>query len=205
MPPLPSGPVQLSDLARMRGDRRLADAARSGEEIGVVQALLRERVGERLDDVRLAHQRLEIARPVLAREHGGRHPIDSTGRPCRHSALRDNAGHRGHLASALRLRPRLRSATAARASTTGASIRSRSPPSAPPPRPPRTSTRTASAKSSRRAANRRTSSTSARSISRASSSAWARRRSSPTRWPRSPARSPTRASPRTRSRWRSTT
>src|SRR5204862_2248243 len=35
-------------------DRRLADAARAGEEIGVVEALLRQRVGERLDDVRLA-------------------------------------------------------------------------------------------------------------------------------------------------------
>jgi hypothetical protein len=62
-------------------DRRLADAARSGEEIRVVQPLLRERVGERLDHVRLADERLEIARPVLARQHRGRHPDDSTRRP----------------------------------------------------------------------------------------------------------------------------
>ena len=47
-------------------DRRLAHAARAGEEVGVVQALLLERVGERANDVLLAHQAAEIPRPPLA-------------------------------------------------------------------------------------------------------------------------------------------
>ena len=157
-----------------------------------MQALLRERIGERLDDVRLPDQRLEVARPVLAREHGGGHPIDSTGRP---SA---STGRCGIIPRSWppRIRPLPtrppRSATAAPASTTRASIRSSSQAqraALADRRPPRRDT--ASAKSRPRAANRPTSSTSARSIWRASSSASARRRSSPTRWPRSPEAAPT--------------
>src|SRR6185437_4532441 len=70
--------------------RRLADAAGAGEEIGVMQALLRQRIGERLDDVGLPDHRLEIARPIFARQHRGRHVDDSTGPPLPGRSLRDN-------------------------------------------------------------------------------------------------------------------
>ena len=77
----------IADAARVRGDaaaalragaverfgedardRRLADTARAGEKIRVMQALLGQRIRERLHDVFLAHQRIEVGRPVLAGE-----------------------------------------------------------------------------------------------------------------------------------------
>src|ERR1035438_9003427 len=55
-----------------------------------MQALLRQRVSERLDDVGLPDHRLEVARPVFARQHRGRHANDSTGRPGSPAPLQDN-------------------------------------------------------------------------------------------------------------------
>ena len=49
-------------------ERRLADAARAGEQVGVVQAAARQRVGERRDDVLLPDQLAERAGPPLAGE-----------------------------------------------------------------------------------------------------------------------------------------
>ena len=56
-------------LGKDAGDRGLADAARAGEQVRVVQALFFQRVPKRLDHVLLAHQRGEIPWPVLAREN----------------------------------------------------------------------------------------------------------------------------------------
>ena len=50
-------------------DRRLAHAARAGEQVGVVQAPPRQRVGERRDDVLLPGQLRERLRPPLAGEN----------------------------------------------------------------------------------------------------------------------------------------
>ena len=58
-------------------DRRLADAARAGEQVRVVQAIVGERVRQRLDDVRLPDQFLEPPRPPLARQNRVTHA-----RPC---------------------------------------------------------------------------------------------------------------------------
>lgn len=54
------------------------DTARAGEQIGVVQALLRERVGEGLHHMLLPHHFGEIAGAVLAGEHDVGHAGDST-------------------------------------------------------------------------------------------------------------------------------
>jgi hypothetical protein len=50
---------QLMRLGEDARERRLADAARAGEEVRVVQALRIERVDERGHDVRLADDLLE--------------------------------------------------------------------------------------------------------------------------------------------------
>jgi hypothetical protein len=50
-------------------ERRLADAARAGEEIGVVQALRVERVAQRAHDVLLPDQAREILGAPLARKY----------------------------------------------------------------------------------------------------------------------------------------
>ena len=60
----------LGQDARHRG---LADAARAGEQVGVVQPLLRQRVGQGLHHVLLAHHFGEISRAVFARQHQIRH------------------------------------------------------------------------------------------------------------------------------------
>ena len=56
-------------------DRRLADAARAGEQIRVVQAIVGERVRQRLDDVRLPDEFLEPPRPPLARQNRVTHAL----------------------------------------------------------------------------------------------------------------------------------
>jgi hypothetical protein len=48
---------------------RLADPPRTGKQIGVVQALLGERVRQRTDHMLLPNQRRKIARPPLARKN----------------------------------------------------------------------------------------------------------------------------------------
>src|SRR6185369_14266111 len=53
----------LRQDARERG---LAHPARPGEEVGVVQPLLLQRVAQRAHDVLLPHQAAEIPRPPLA-------------------------------------------------------------------------------------------------------------------------------------------
>ena len=60
---------QLSALAKMRDERGLADAARAGEQIGMMQAAAVERVRERTHDVLLADERREILRPPFACEN----------------------------------------------------------------------------------------------------------------------------------------
>ena len=69
-------------------DRRLADAARSGEQVGVVQALVRERIDQRLHDVLLPDERLEIGRPVPAGEHDIGHGFILRWRPSASGCLR---------------------------------------------------------------------------------------------------------------------
>ena len=49
-------------------DRRLAHAPGAGEQVGVVQPAARQRVAQRLHDVRLADHLREAARTVLAGE-----------------------------------------------------------------------------------------------------------------------------------------
>jgi hypothetical protein len=44
-------------------DRRLANPTRSGKQVGMMQAASRQRIGQRPDDVRLPHERLEAPRP----------------------------------------------------------------------------------------------------------------------------------------------
>ena len=66
-----AGAVQrLGEDAR---HRRLADAARAGEQVGVVQALRGERVGQGLHHMVLPHHFCEIPGAVLAGEHEIRH------------------------------------------------------------------------------------------------------------------------------------
>src|SRR6267143_955334 len=55
------------------GERRLAHPAGSGEEVRVMQALLIQRIAQRLHDVFLPDQRLECARTPLAGENLVRH------------------------------------------------------------------------------------------------------------------------------------
>ena len=73
---LPHGRVGHARFAveRFRDDareRRLADAARAGEEIGVVQPLLAQRVRERAHDVLLADELGEAPGAPLAGENLG--------------------------------------------------------------------------------------------------------------------------------------
>src|SRR5262249_12675646 len=60
--------LAVQALCEDAGERRLAHAARAGKKIGVVKALLLQRVAQRLDHVLLPHQAREIARPPLAGE-----------------------------------------------------------------------------------------------------------------------------------------
>ena len=60
--------LAVEALRKDPGERRLADAARAGQQIGVVQAALGERVGQRRDDVLLADELGERARPPFAGE-----------------------------------------------------------------------------------------------------------------------------------------
>jgi hypothetical protein len=73
---LPVRPGAVQALGQDPRDRGLADAARAGEQVGVVQAALLERVGQRAHDVILPHHLLEAAGAVLACEddvtHGRR-------------------------------------------------------------------------------------------------------------------------------------
>ena len=55
-------------------DRRLADAARAGEQVGVMQAVARERIGQRRDHVLLPDELAERLRPPLAGEYLVAHP-----------------------------------------------------------------------------------------------------------------------------------
>src|SRR4029077_6669792 len=57
--------------------RRLADAARAGEEIGVVQPLLLESVTKRTDHMFLADQAAEVSRSPLARKYLIAHRLEN--------------------------------------------------------------------------------------------------------------------------------
>ena len=59
--------VAVQTLGENAGDRRLADAACAGEQIGVMQALLFQGMGQRAHDVVLTDQRVEAAGTPLAR------------------------------------------------------------------------------------------------------------------------------------------
>ncbi len=76
---LPVRPHAVERFGQQPRHRRLAHAARSGEQVGMVQAPLRERIRERLHDVLLPHQLLEVEWPVFAREDDVAHPDHSTG------------------------------------------------------------------------------------------------------------------------------
>ena len=67
---------RLGQNARHRG---LADATRTREQIGVMQALLRQGIGQRLHDMLLPHHFGEIAGTVFAGKHEVGHAPDSTG------------------------------------------------------------------------------------------------------------------------------
>ena len=60
--------LAIERLGENARQRRLADAARTGEQIGVVQAVLLERMGQRAHHVLLPHQAGKITRAPLARE-----------------------------------------------------------------------------------------------------------------------------------------
>jgi hypothetical protein len=60
--------LAIEALGQDPRQRRLTDAARSGEQVGVVQPLLLQRVLQGLHDMLLPHQRPEIARAPLAGE-----------------------------------------------------------------------------------------------------------------------------------------
>jgi len=99
-PPLPSGPTQLKQRARMRG-RGLADAAHARQHEAVRQAPLCDRVGEGAHQGFLTDQSGEIARPILASQD----PI-AFGGPW---LLADSRGSEG-LLSVLHLVPKARAA-----------------------------------------------------------------------------------------------
>jgi hypothetical protein len=88
------GPGAVQALGEDARHRRLADAARAGEEIGMVQPLRFERVGKRLHDVLLADQLVEAARPVLAGEHEITHAVILRAAPARRPALRPGRARR---------------------------------------------------------------------------------------------------------------
>ncbi len=60
-------PSSMATHDEQTRDGRLADAARSGEQIRVVQPIVGERIRQRLNDVRLADELLESPRPPFAR------------------------------------------------------------------------------------------------------------------------------------------
>ena len=64
--------------ARHRG---LAHAPGPSEQIGMVQALLRQRIRQGLDHMLLPHHFGEVFRAVFAGKHKVRHGLDSTGSP----------------------------------------------------------------------------------------------------------------------------
>ena len=66
---LPVRPLAIERLGQNARHRGLADAARAGEQIGVVQALRGQRIGQRLHHVVLPHHFGEVAGAVLAGEH----------------------------------------------------------------------------------------------------------------------------------------
>ena len=68
------GALAVERLGQNARDRGLAHAARAGEQIGMVQALLRQGIGERLNDMLLPHHFREIAGAVFAGQHKIRHP-----------------------------------------------------------------------------------------------------------------------------------
>ncbi len=78
MPPCPSGADAIQRLGEDPRQRRLADATRPGEQVGVVQPPRVERMRERAHDVVLPDGRGEIARTPLAGEHLIRHANDSS-------------------------------------------------------------------------------------------------------------------------------
>ncbi len=61
--------LAIERLGQDARDRGFAHAARAGEQVGVVQPLLRERVGERLHHVLLPHHLREGLGTVFAGEH----------------------------------------------------------------------------------------------------------------------------------------
>ena len=63
---LPVGALTVERLGQDTRDGGLADPPGAGEEVGVVQALLGERIGEGLDHVLLPHHFGERARAILA-------------------------------------------------------------------------------------------------------------------------------------------
>ena len=68
----------LGENARQR---RLADAAGAGEQVGVVQAVLLQRVAQRPHYVLLPDQAAEIARPPFAGKNLIAHCVDSSSPP----------------------------------------------------------------------------------------------------------------------------
>ncbi len=72
---LPIGPGAIETLGQDARDRGLAHAARAGEQVGVVQAALRERIRQGLNHVLLAHQLFKTVGAVLAGEDLVAHPV----------------------------------------------------------------------------------------------------------------------------------
>ena len=70
---LPVSALAIQRLGQYPRHRGLADTARSGKQVGVVQTLSQQRIGQRLYHVALTHHFSEIAGTVLAGEHEVRH------------------------------------------------------------------------------------------------------------------------------------
>jgi len=68
-------PDAIERLCKDARNRGFAHPARAGEHVGMVQALLRERIAQGLDHMALPHHGVEAARPVFARENRGRHLV----------------------------------------------------------------------------------------------------------------------------------
>ena len=62
-------PGAIERLGQDARDRRLAHPARPGEQVGVVQPALRQRVRQRLNHMLLAHQCIKVGRPVFSGEN----------------------------------------------------------------------------------------------------------------------------------------
>ena len=60
-------------------ERRLSDASRAGEEVGVVEALFVERMAQRPHDVLLTDEAAEILRPPFARKYLIAHAFNEMG------------------------------------------------------------------------------------------------------------------------------